>query len=238
MPAHPIRDAAVAVIAQGVLRLTEQVVGGLGGIRCGTAGVAEGEVLRERLNGRYGAGGRRGSTRTHRFFLAGRQQQAHGQGREAQKERHLLHQAVVIIRSKYPAKVRNFCLPHGHSPGWFVSGGRSLGELPPTLPCLHALWRALLEVPMSSAVMPCCLAYGVIEVPVVAVLVAMQFRGVESPFLFVDAHSLEPVGPPCLADAFRSHAQAGSGLPDRQNFIRRQYMSLLHCLLHGFFQTL
>ena len=45
----------------------------------------------------------------------------------------------------------------------------------------------------------------VILVSVVAVLVAVQFRGVKSPFLFVDAHPFEPAGPPRFADAFRGH---------------------------------
>lgn len=42
VPAHPVGDAAVAVVAQGILGLAEEVVGGLGCVGCSAAGVAEG----------------------------------------------------------------------------------------------------------------------------------------------------------------------------------------------------
>ena len=73
VPADPIGDAAVAVVAQGVLELAEQVVGGLGGVGGGSAGVAEGEVLGEVLGG--------GSWGIF-FFSAGGQQKDKGQYKE------------------------------------------------------------------------------------------------------------------------------------------------------------
>ena len=51
VPAYPIGDAAVAVVAQGVLGLAEQVIGRLGGVSSGAAGVAKGEVLGKVLSG-------------------------------------------------------------------------------------------------------------------------------------------------------------------------------------------
>ena len=68
VPADPIGNSSVAVVAQGVLGLAEQVVGGLIDISGGTAGVTEGKVFRKGLGGRDGSCRRRGS---YGFVLAG-----------------------------------------------------------------------------------------------------------------------------------------------------------------------
>ena len=72
VPAHPVGDAAVAVVAQGVLGLAEQVVGGLGGVSGSTAGVTEGEVLGKR--GGWGDDGRW----AYGFLLAGGKEEREG----------------------------------------------------------------------------------------------------------------------------------------------------------------
>ena len=74
MPAYPVRDAPLAVVAQRVLRLAEQVVIRLRDIGCGPAGIAQREMLRQW----DGLNHRRGWGWCNSLLLAGGKQQSSG----------------------------------------------------------------------------------------------------------------------------------------------------------------